>query len=196
MRGESTYSGISFLSFGVVYHATSPMRLVAPLGRQDRHAILHRPTCTSFRGPIRERRFRSGPAGGPPRSGRALYLALRNTLQQAAQRAGCSPPVTCHHLRHTFATEMLRLGVSLPALMQLLSTGSYAESGRARNRTGMFARGAIPGPLSGLIRSLLALGIFLVVARTNLPRSWSNGQRETVARCPAMERRVYGRRYR
>src|SRR5260370_25566725 len=29
-------------------------------------------------------------------------------------------PITCHQLRHTFATEMIRLGVSLPALMQLL----------------------------------------------------------------------------
>ncbi len=57
-----------------------------------------------------------------PRSAtdKALYGALRVTLQQAAQRAGCSSPVTCHQLRHTFATEMLRLGVSLPGLMQLL----------------------------------------------------------------------------
>jgi site-specific recombinase XerD len=46
--------------------------------------------------------------------------ALRMSLRHAAQRAACSSPVTCHQLRHTFATEMLRLGVSLPALMQLL----------------------------------------------------------------------------
>jgi len=57
-----------------------------------------------------------------PRSAtdKALYAAIRSTLQQAAQRAGCSSSVNCHQLRHTFATEMLRLGVSLPALMQLL----------------------------------------------------------------------------
>jgi site-specific recombinase XerD len=45
---------------------------------------------------------------------------LRRALSDAGQRAGCSCPVTPHRLRHTFATEMLRLGVSLPALMQLL----------------------------------------------------------------------------
>lgn len=55
-----------------------------------------------------------------PRNSKALYAALRICLRQAAQRAACSSPVTCHQLRHTFATEMLRLGVSLPALMQLL----------------------------------------------------------------------------
>ena len=49
-----------------------------------------------------------------------LYTRLRTALGQAAQRAGCSAPITPHPLRHTFATEMVRLGVSLPALMQLL----------------------------------------------------------------------------
>lgn len=50
----------------------------------------------------------------------ALYQTLRPALAQAAKRAGCSGPVTPHQLRHTFASEMLRLGVGLPALMQLL----------------------------------------------------------------------------
>ena len=49
-----------------------------------------------------------------------LMKTLRSALAQAAQRAGCSTPVTPHRLRHSYATEMLRLGVSLPALMQLL----------------------------------------------------------------------------
>lgn len=57
-----------------------------------------------------------------PRAGArsTLYNRLRTALDQAAQRAGCSGPITPHPLRHTFATEMVRLGVSLPALMQLL----------------------------------------------------------------------------
>jgi site-specific recombinase XerD len=49
-----------------------------------------------------------------------LADSLRSALAQAASRAGCSTPVTPHRLRHTYATEMIRLGVSLPALMQLL----------------------------------------------------------------------------
>jgi site-specific recombinase XerD len=50
----------------------------------------------------------------------ALYQTLLWALADAAKRAGCSCAVTPHRLRHTFASEMLRLGVSLPALMQLL----------------------------------------------------------------------------
>ena len=50
----------------------------------------------------------------------ALVQSLRSALDQAAKRAGCVTHVTPHRLRHSFATEMLRLGVSLPALMKLL----------------------------------------------------------------------------
>jgi site-specific recombinase XerD len=50
----------------------------------------------------------------------ALYQTLLPALAEAAQRAGCAAPVTPHRLRHTFASEMLRCGISLPALMQLL----------------------------------------------------------------------------
>jgi hypothetical protein len=50
----------------------------------------------------------------------AVYRTLSNALARAAKRAGCSQRITCHQLRHTYASEMLRLGVSLPSLMQLL----------------------------------------------------------------------------
>jgi site-specific recombinase XerD len=49
-----------------------------------------------------------------------LYQNLRQALHQGAGRAGCSHPITCHQLRHTYASEMVRLGVSLPALMKML----------------------------------------------------------------------------
>jgi site-specific recombinase XerD len=49
-----------------------------------------------------------------------LYQTLLWALADAAKRAGCSCAATPHRLRHTFASEMVRLGVSLPALMQLL----------------------------------------------------------------------------
>lgn len=49
-----------------------------------------------------------------------LYKALADDLADAANRAGCSCRVSPHQLRHTYATDMIRLGISLPALMQLL----------------------------------------------------------------------------
>ena len=54
------------------------------------------------------------------RSCQTWFQILRQTLANAARTAGCTTSVTPHRLRHTFATTMLRLGVSLPALMQLL----------------------------------------------------------------------------
>ena len=49
-----------------------------------------------------------------------VYDMLCRALAQAALPAGCTSKVTLHRLRHTYATEMVRLGVSLPALMQML----------------------------------------------------------------------------
>lgn len=52
----------------------------------------------------------------------ALFQTLRLVLADAAKRAGCADasPISPHRLRHTWASEMLRCGISLPALMQLM----------------------------------------------------------------------------
>lgn len=56
-----------------------------------------------------------------PRGSRSrLYRSFLGLLADAAVQVGCSSHVTPHRLRHTYATEMIRLGVSLPVLMQLL----------------------------------------------------------------------------
>jgi site-specific recombinase XerD len=55
-----------------------------------------------------------------PRGHNAAYAPLRQVLQRAAQQAGCSQRVNPHQLRHTYATDMLRAGASLPAVMHLL----------------------------------------------------------------------------
>jgi len=72
---------------------------------------------------------RGAPTGGHqsqafllPRYRQPSYweVILRHSLAEAARAAGCTGRVTPHRLRHSFATEMVRLGVSLPALMQML----------------------------------------------------------------------------
>ena len=57
-----------------------------------------------------------------PRSHRkeALVRELREYLHQVCQDIGLSTSIVPHQLRHTYATEMLRAGVSFPALMKLL----------------------------------------------------------------------------
>lgn len=75
------------------------------------------------------RRRRTAPTGGNqsqafllPRYRQPHYWEdiLRDSLAEATRAAGCTGRVTPHRLRHSFATEMVRLGVSLPALMQML----------------------------------------------------------------------------
>jgi integrase len=55
------------------------------------------------------------------RNNRAVLLVeLRAALVEVRTAAGITAHIVPHQFRHTFATEMLRSGVSLPALMKLL----------------------------------------------------------------------------
>jgi site-specific recombinase XerD len=57
----------------------------------------------------------------PRPKGRAVLCAdLRASLSDAAIQAGIPVHIVPHQMRHTYATSMLRAGVSLPALMKLL----------------------------------------------------------------------------
>jgi integrase len=53
-----------------------------------------------------------------------LIRQLRAYLREAAVTAGISGPIVPHQLRHTYASEMLRCGVDIPALMKLLGHNS------------------------------------------------------------------------
>jgi len=59
-----------------------------------------------------------------PRIGRrfALFQMLRLELADFAKRAACTDTnrITPHRLRHTWASDMLRCGISLPALKELM----------------------------------------------------------------------------
>jgi integrase len=49
-----------------------------------------------------------------------LIRQLRAYLREATAAAGIPGPIVPHQLRHTYASEMLRSGVDIPALMKLL----------------------------------------------------------------------------
>ena len=54
-----------------------------------------------------------------PKGRGVLCNELRAALREAAAQAGIAAHLVPHQLRHTYATTMLRAGVSLPALMKL-----------------------------------------------------------------------------
>jgi site-specific recombinase XerD len=75
-------------------------------------------------------RLRSMRSPNAPRTGRLLlsksrgqYMLvrkLRNALRDVAAATGISARIVPHQMRHTYATEMLRAGVTLAAVMKLL----------------------------------------------------------------------------
>ena len=59
-----------------------------------------------------------------PGSRHMLIRQLRSYLHQVSAAAGIPGHIVPHQLRHTYASEMLRCGVDLPALMKLLGHAS------------------------------------------------------------------------
>jgi len=59
-----------------------------------------------------------------PGSRETLIRQLRSYLHEVSASAGIPVPIVPHQLRHTYASEMLRYGVNLPALMKLLGHAS------------------------------------------------------------------------
>jgi hypothetical protein len=59
-----------------------------------------------------------------PRSKEALVRQLRDYWRQVCHSVGLLTRIVPHQLRHTYATEMLRSGVSFPAVMKLLGHSS------------------------------------------------------------------------
>lgn len=55
-----------------------------------------------------------------PRTKEALVRQLRDYLHQVCHTLGLSTRIVPHQFRHSYATEMLRAGVSFPVLMKIL----------------------------------------------------------------------------
>jgi integrase len=78
----------------------------------------------------RLRALRAPPANSDPfllprnRARETLIRRLRAVFREAVAAVGISGRLVPHQNRHTYATEMLRSGVGLPALMQLLGHAS------------------------------------------------------------------------
>jgi integrase len=126
----------------------------------------------------------------------ALVRQLRDYLHQVCHALGLSTRIVPHQLRHTYATEMLRAGVSFPVLMKLLGHTSPEMTMRYVDvaltdlqREFQFARSQprhlVPQPklpsariragLDGVIDSLLAAQHVLEMFRRALPQGPSRG---------------------
>jgi site-specific recombinase XerD len=100
--------------------------LHVPVGKL--HSERWTPVDEPVRSLIARLRFlRTLPPAAPPEfllprpKGRGVLCGqLRAALSDAATQAGITAHIVPHQLRHTYATAMLRAGVSLPALMKLL----------------------------------------------------------------------------
>jgi site-specific recombinase XerD len=120
----------------------------------------------------------------------ALIRQLRDYLHQVRHSLGIPTAIVPHQLRHTYATEMLRSGVSFPAVMKLLGhrsanmtmryvqitlTDLQREFHQARSQPRYLApqpktaRATLRSGLPGVLDSLLAAQHLLEMLRRSLP---------------------------
>ncbi len=88
-------------------------------GGKDRGVPLHDKLLADLRAYWLEHRPTDWLFPGP--SGRPLHVAaLQRAVLAAREAAGLTQPVTCHTLRHCYATHLLEAGTDLPTLQRLL----------------------------------------------------------------------------
>ncbi len=125
-----------------------------------------------------------------PGSKQALVRQLRDYLHQVCHALGLSTRLVPHQLRHTYATQMIRSGVSFPALMTLLGhtspdmTMRYVEVALTDLRREFdlaqakprhlvpqpkISSASLPAGLDGVIDALLAAQHVLEMFRRALP---------------------------
>lgn len=125
-----------------------------------------------------------------PGTRQALIRQLRDYLHQVRHALALPNVIVPHQLRHTYATEMLRSGVSFPAVMKLLGhlsadmtmryvqitlTDLQREFQQARSQPRHRApqprtsRASLRTGLAGVIDSLLAAQHLLEMLRRSLP---------------------------
>lgn len=124
-----------------------------------------------------------------PRSKEALLRQLRDYWHHVCHSVGLLTRIVPHQLRHTYATEMLRSGVSFPAVMKLLGHNSpdmtmhyldiaVPDLQREFHRAQTHPRHLVPQPktsgpslrhgIDGVIQSILASQHLLEMFRRSL----------------------------
>jgi len=115
------------LSFDCLYAATQDQRAIhVPLGKLKTERVV--PVASFVCDLVHRLRFFRSLDSLPPdgrllaRHGSRARLVkrLRYYLHEVTQAAGISARIVPHQLRHTYATELVRSGVTLPVLMKLL----------------------------------------------------------------------------
>jgi integrase/recombinase XerD len=134
------------------------IRIAQSKGRKDRHVMLPqellmslrqwwkvRPTRFDADVPIRERWLFPG-----RRQGQHLtYRQLSRLFHESAAAAGITKRVSLHSLRHSFATELLEMGIDIRYIQALLGHSKLDTTARyTRVATGRIA--AIDSPLKQL----------------------------------------------
>lgn len=97
-------------------------------GLKDRNVILSQRLLEVLRRYFRQYRPETWLFYGQSPQQRLSERVVQKTVQRLSQKAGLRPGVSCHTLRHSFATHLLERGTELPYIQELLGHRSIRST--------------------------------------------------------------------
>ena len=137
------------LTIADIDSARMAIRVRQAKGRKDRYVMLSQQLLAILRSYWKRARPPHWLFPGPDPSKPVTTRSLQRTFRVAADRAGLDASVTVHTLRHSFATHLLKQGVDIRVIQDLLGHRQIASTTRYA-RVALNIIGKIQSPLESL----------------------------------------------
>lgn len=115
-------------------------------GKKDRYTLLPKQIMPHLEAQFRVKPMDAYLFSGAQGEGHVTPRSAEAIVQDAARRAGITKPVSCHTLRHSFATHLLEAGTDIRYIQELLGHAKLATT-QIYTKVSAQSLGAIKSPL-------------------------------------------------
>lgn len=115
-------------------------------GKKDRYTLLPKQIMPHLEAQFRLKPMEAYLFSGAKGAGHLTTRSAEAIVQDAAKRAGINKPVSCHTLRHSFATHLLEAGTDIRYIQELLGHAKLATT-QIYTKVSSQSLGAIKSPL-------------------------------------------------
>ena len=115
-------------------------------GKKDRYTLLPKQLLPHFEAQLKIKSIDAYLFSGAQGEGHLTERSAEAIVQDAASKAGITKPISCHTLRHSFATHLLEAGTDIRYIQELLGHAKLATT-QIYTKVSSQSLGAIKSPL-------------------------------------------------